>query len=189
MFSRTSARSIARAVLNSRRILTSNRVLFFSSCHWSRLYAIKIPRITTIISSRYLYQSDFRCSPIFFNILFEVKSILNCSNYLRYFENQSTISRVDVTLLLVFLQPWPSSGNSTYLTGTLFCFSEFTTCSASTTGTLVSLAPWSTINGVLTFPALWIGESFLKRSAWVLGSPYSTVEIAAIHGSVCAKNV
>ncbi len=39
-----------------------------------------------------------------------------------------------------------------------------TTCSASTTGTLVSLAPWRTIVGAFTRSILWIGE---RRGAWL----------------------
>ena len=35
----------------------------------------------------------------------------------------------------------------------------------------------------------WIGERSRSNSASVSGSPYSTFEIAAIHGSVWAKNV
>ena len=38
----------------------------------------------------------------------------------------------------VLRQPWPSSGNSTYSTGTPRCSRLCTTCSASTTGPFVS---------------------------------------------------
>ena len=34
-----------------------------------------------------------------------------------------------------------------------------------------------------------MGESRASRSAWVAGSPYSTVEMAAIQGSLCLKKV
>ena len=59
-----------------------------------------------------------------------------------------------------------------------------TTCSASTTGTLVSLAPWSTRSGSGCGRAGGSARGAGAARAWVVGSPYSTVEMAAIHGSV-----
>ena len=77
----------------------------------------------------------------------------------RYRSNQRVIATVDRMRLGVLRQPCPSSGKSTYSTGTPRFFRLSTTCSASTTGTLVSLAPWRTIVGAVTRSTLWIGDS------------------------------
>src|SRR5262249_16779796 len=81
------------------------------------------------------------------------------SHHFRYFVNQATIATVGRIRLGVLRKPGPSSGKRTYSTGTFRFFKLSTTCSASTTGTLVSLAPWSTIVGAVTRSTLWIGES------------------------------
>ena len=64
-----------------------------------------------------------------------------------------------------------------------------TICSASTSGTLVSLAPCITISGVRTRSSLWIGDRSCSSWRWVFGSPYSPVETAPIHGVLCEKKV
>ncbi len=71
-------------------------------------------------------------------------------------------------------KPWPSSGKSTYSTGTPRRFRLSTTCSASTTGTLVSLAPWSTMVGAFTRSMAWIGDS--SRSSSLLGDRVAVLD-------------
>ena len=51
------------------------------------------------------------------------------------------------------------------------------------------LLPAAILVAARTRSMRWMGESFSSMAAWLLGSPYSTVEIAAIHGSVCSKKV
>lgn len=64
--------------------------------------------------------------------------------------NHRTIATVERIRFGIFRQPCPSSGKSTYSTGTPRFFRLSTTCSASTTGTFVSLAPCRTIVGAVT---------------------------------------
>src|SRR5580700_577979 len=85
----------------------------------------------------------------------------SCLGTPRYFTNQEVISTVEWMRLDTLRQPWSSSGNRTYSTGTPRCFRFVTTCSASTSGTFVSLAPCSTIVAAFTWSTLCMGESRL----------------------------
>src|SRR5687767_15675290 len=62
----------------------------------------------------------------------------------RCFTKKRVISTADRNRFGVLRQPWPSSGKRTYSTGTERFFRVSTTCSASVTGPIVSLAPWRT---------------------------------------------
>src|SRR5262245_29108874 len=81
----------------------------------------------------------------------------------RYFTNHSTSVTVDLMRLGVLRKPCPSSANSISSVGTPRLRRLFTTCSASTKGTLVSLLPCCTRTGALTRSILWMGESCLSK--------------------------
>src|SRR5690242_11382224 len=102
----------------------------------------------------------------------------------RWVTNQRAMATSAWMRLASLRNPWPSSGKRTYSTGTPRRRRPSTTCSASTTGTLVSLAPCSTMVGAITWSMRWMGERSRSISAWVSGSPYSILEMAAIQGSV-----
>src|SRR5215469_15859280 len=62
----------------------------------------------------------------------------------RYFSRKSRIAFQEEISFLRLVKPWPSSGKTTYSTGTLFFLTASTISSDSGLMTRGSLAPWST---------------------------------------------
>ena len=96
------------------------------------------------------------------------------STFLRYLSRKVKILLYALIWFSFFTNPWPSSSNNTYSTGTPFLRTPSTISSDSTWSTLGSCAPCKTINGLVTLSVWNSGDILRNRTESAeYGSPSS----------------